>query len=91
MNAVNTPHSLEYAPSISSDGCELFFTRLNPYTLMSSILVAKRSNTAEPFGNPKRIGVLTGFVEAPSITADGNTLYYHFRDDGIFTIYKVSR
>jgi len=91
MGTVNTADNLEYAPSISNDGLELFFTRLNLCLVRSEILVAKRSTTASNFGTPERIGVITGFVEAPSLTIDGKTLYYHMNDNGMYTIYKVSR
>ncbi len=91
MVNVNTGDCLEYAPSISSDGLELFFTRLNLCTVNSEILVAKRGTTTSSFGNPERIGAITGFVEAPSLTIDGKTLYYHMNDNGMYTIYKASR
>lgn len=88
---VNTEDRLEYAPSISSDGLELFFTRFNQCTCLPEILVAKRTSLAKPFGKPERIAALSGFVEAPSISHDRKNLYYHYRDDGVYTIYKVSR
>jgi Tol biopolymer transport system component len=91
MGTVNTADCLEYAPSISNDGLELFFTRLNLCLVRSEILVAKRGTTTSNFGIPERIGVITGFVEAPSLTIDGKTLYYHMNDNGTYTIYKVSR
>ena len=91
MKNVNTDDRLEYAPSISSDGLELFFTRLNQCTSLPEILVAKRRSLTDPFGKPERIAALAGFVEAPSLSYDRKTLYYHLRDDGVFTIYKVSR
>lgn len=31
------------------------------------------------------------FVEAPTITNDGKTLYYHKKDGEKFAIYKVTR
>jgi Tol biopolymer transport system component len=91
MANVNTDECLEYAPSISNNGLELFFTRLNLCTLTSEILIAKRDSTTDSFKNPERIGAITGFVEAPSLTLDGKTLYYHMNDNGVYTIYKVSR
>jgi hypothetical protein len=91
MKNINTDDRLEYAPSISSDGLELFFTRLNQCTSLPEILLAKRSSRSEPFGKPERIGALSGFVEAPSLSFDRKTLYYHYRDNGVYTIYKVSR
>ncbi len=91
VKEVNTDDRLEYAPSISSDGLELFFTRFNQCTSLPEILLAKRSSLSKPFGKPERIGTLSGFVEAPSLSSDKKTLYYHYRDNGVYTIYKVSR
>ncbi len=91
LKKINTAGSLEYAPSISSDGLELFFTRLDPCATPSQIFLAKRNSLSEPFRSPERIGVLKGFVEAPSISYDKKTLYYHSRDATLYTIYKVSR
>ena len=91
MKNINTDECLEYAPSISSDGLELFFTRLNQCSNQPEILVAKRNSVKEPFGYPERIGALSGFTEAPSITLDKKALYYHCKDNGTYAIYKVSR
>ena len=91
MKNINTEDFLEYAPSISSDGLELFYTRLNPCNRQPEIAVAKRNAASEPFGKPERIGALSGFVEAPSLTLDRKTLYYHRKDEEVFSIYKVSR
>jgi Tol biopolymer transport system component len=91
MQNINTGDCLEYAPAISNNGLELFFTRLDPRSGSSGIYVAKRDATSVPFKAPEIIGALSGFVEAPSITNDGKTLYYHYIDDGTFAIYKISR
>ena len=91
MKNINNEDSLEYAPSINSDGLELFFTRFNQCTGQPEIVVAKRNSVKEPFGSPERIGALSGFTEAPSITLDKKRLYYHSRDNGTYAIYKVSR
>ncbi|MBP7734475.1 MAG: PD40 domain-containing protein [Spirochaetes bacterium] len=91
LKRVNTEDRLEYAPSISSDGLELFFTRVNQCTSLPEILVVKRKFLREPFGTPERIGSLSGFVEAPSISHDRKTLYFHYRDNGVYAVFKVSR
>ena len=87
---INTK-DLEYAPSISSDGFELFFTRFSKRETKLRILRAKRKNISEPFGEPEVISAIQGFVEAPSITSDGKTLYFHKKDGAKFSIYKVIR
>jgi hypothetical protein len=92
MENVNRDGCLDYAPSISADGKELYFTRFCFGSGKPSILVAKRSSTAEAFGTPACIDVLKGyFVEAPSLSYDGKKMYYHRRDEGVFAIYMVTR
>jgi len=81
---------LQYAPDVSASELELFFTRLNPTG--PAIYVAERSNTSLPFGKPQLIAAITGFSEAPSISPDGKSLYYHHQDaDGVFRVYRVTR
>ncbi len=85
---------LEYAASISVDGLELFFTRLaTPITSSSTpqIFVATRTKADGVFGNPVRIAALDGFIEGPSISADGKTLYFHKKDNGKFQVYLTRR
>lgn len=90
LRNVNTP-DLEYAPSISPDGLELFFTRLRLKDLHTSILRARRRTVNEPFGTPEVLAPVTGFVEAPTLSSDGKTLYYHKKDGPQFALYKVTR
>ena len=77
---VNTA-TLVYAPSTSSDGLELYFTRLDRARQGPEphIYVAVRSKTSDPFGPPVRITAAAGFVEAPSLSGDGKYLYYHVK------------
>ncbi len=91
MANVNTCDCLEYAPSISADGLELFFTRLKFSIGRVEILVAKRSSVTEPFGMPERINVQDGFVEAPSLSGDGKRLYYHYKENETHVIYMMER
>jgi hypothetical protein len=97
LKSINTP-ALEYAPAISSDGLELYFTRLlsdalsgQSDSLPIAIMVAKRTNTETPFGVPARIAAITGFAEAPSITLDKREMFYHKKDGNLFRIYRVKR
>lgn len=92
LRNVNT-EELEYAPAVSSDLLELFFTRLersgrSPRTL---ILRAARPTAEAPFGLPERLVSITGFVEAPTLSGDGRSLYYHQLDGGRFVILRVAR
>jgi Tol biopolymer transport system component len=92
MININT-RKLEYAPAISSDLLELFFTRAEPATSDSKpeIFRATRSSTKEPFGLPERIAAITGFAEAPALSPDGRSLYYHKFVGDRFVIYRITR
>ncbi len=96
LRNINTRQHLEFAPSLSNDLLELFFTRL---TVLRDgrygqfqMYRASRSHVHDPFGVPELIDVISeGFVEAPSISGDGQTLYYHRHDGQRFSIFKVTR
>lgn len=93
LRNVNTS-ALEYAASIASDGLSLYFTRVQvPLTAISmpEILVATRHTPTDAFGQPKRITSITGFAEAPTIAPDGKRLYFHRRENNVFTLFMVSR
>ncbi len=92
MARINKDGCLNYAPSISADGKELFFTRYCLGSTVPSILVAKRASTSEAFDTPACIAELKGFfVEAPSLTHDGKKMYYHRKDGDQHSIYLVTR
>ena len=82
-----------YAPSISVDGLELFFTRYELTTpgALPAIYRAWRTNTNLPFGAPALVTAATGYVEAPSLSADGHLLYFHKWVDGKFVVYCLRR
>ena len=90
---VNTD-SLEYAPAISANGLELFFTRIsrvNGRPEMVGIYTARRKTVSEPFSRPEKIMAITGEVEAPVLSGDENRLYYHRMNNGAFRVYRVTR
>jgi hypothetical protein len=88
VNAVG----LNYAPSISRDGLELFFTRIadraNPEPV---IYRAARAATTLAFEEPQRVAAINGSAEAPALSPDGRLLYYHKRENGQFAIFLVRR
>jgi len=88
--------NLRYAPAISSDGLELFFTEIpmvggSPDIGNNGIYRARRNTTSEPFSVPKRIGAITSFAEAPTITQDGSTMYFHKKVGSEMKIFRVTR
>src|SRR5271170_5076868 len=88
MRRINT-HGLNYAPDISASGLEFFFTRFDK--TMPVIYTATRRKTSEPFGKPRKIKAITGFAEAPALSPDEKSLYYHENVNGVFEIYRVTR
>jgi WD40-like Beta Propeller Repeat len=92
LQTVNTP-ALEYAPCISADGLELLFTRYDPTVAGSApaIYRATRGDVNSAFGAPQRVAAATGFVEAPTLSADGHSLYFHKKENHAFVIYRVTR
>jgi Tol biopolymer transport system component len=79
-----------YAPDISKSGLEFFFTRFTG-TGTPEIYTATRAKVSKPFGKPSRIEAITGFVEAPALSPDEKSLYYHENVGGTFVIYRVTR
>jgi Tol biopolymer transport system component len=88
MEQINT-RGINYAPSTSGSELELFFTRADD--VAPAIYVATRSSTSAPFGQPRKIAAITGFVEAPTLSPDGRSLYFHKMDSGRFRLYLVTR
>jgi hypothetical protein len=81
---------LDYAPDVSADGCELFFTRDIPGQ-PPAIYRAIRSGPGQPFGGIARVAAAEGFAEAPSLSGDGRTLYFHRQAVGRFQIWSAVR
>jgi WD40-like Beta Propeller Repeat len=88
LRMVNTLE-LNYAPATSASELELFFTRLNQDG--PAIYVARRVSRDAPFAPAQKIASITGFVEGPTISGDGRSLYYHKKENGKFVLYKVTR
>lgn len=91
---INT-EALEYAPSISTNSLELYFTRATGSVNSGvdfGVYLATRNSATEPWDNIKRIETITGEItEAPSISYDGQLLYYHQKVSGIYKIYVIDR
>ena len=80
---------LDYAPATSPSELEIFFTRADQNGPV--IYTARRTSLMSPFGEEMRIRVIDGFAEAPTLSPDGKSLYYHRRDGDHFVLYRVSR
>lgn len=88
LENINT-NSLEYAACISSDMLELYFTRVE--ASIPQIFVATRNAIEDPFNRPYKIKEITGFVEAPTISADDSIIYFHKFENEKFVLYMVRK
>ncbi len=83
LQNINDANYIYYAPCISSDNLELYFTRYIKGQITSStvfeICVAVRDNSLSEFSIPKVLfsEVISNLIEAPTLTADKNIIYYH--------------
>lgn len=91
MQHVNTA-ALEYAPALSADALELFFTRAGSDPGQPpAILRSSRGSVDAPFGPPQPVAAVTGLAEAPALSPDGRALYYHKLEGAKFVIYRIAR
>ena len=83
LQNINDSNYIYYAPCISSDNLELYYTRylkgaITPDTVFE-ICVAVRSNSSSEFSIPRVLFFenISNLIEAPTLTVDKNILYYH--------------
>lgn len=88
LEHINTD-ALEYAVCISTDELELFFTRVEKSGPV--IYRAARQHVEKAFGLPQRVEAITGFVEAPTLSPEERSVYYHKKAGDRFVIYRVTR
>jgi hypothetical protein len=86
--AINT-ENLEYAPCLSRNGLELFFSRYSGGQFRIYRSTRWRSDAA--FEAPQRVIAIDGFAEAPALSPDERSLYFHRQTGSRFEIFRVSR
>lgn len=85
---VNDTSYIVYAPVVTQDGLELYFTRALLNTPQTEICVSVRSNTLSAFSTPTVIITSPGNApEGPTLTTNKNVLYYHKKSGGVYTIF----
>lgn len=79
---INDTSYLVYAPQLSEDGLELYYTRLLKNGFNTEICVSVRNTVLEPFSLPQVIYSNFGyFPEAPTLSSDKHKLYYHKKNE----------
>ena len=83
LQKITDANYIYYAPCISSDNLELYYTRYLKGQITSStvfeICVAVRSNSTANFSVPKVLfsETFSNLIEAPTLTVAKNIIYYH--------------
>ena len=86
---INDTNYLVYAPQITTDGLELYYTRLLEGGFDTEICVSVRNTVVDTFSLPMVIySNYPFFPEGATPTADKQKIYYHQKDGaGIYHIY----
>ena len=88
LQNINDDDYVYYAPCISSDNLELYYTRYlkGPITANTvlEVCVAVRKNVVDSFSIPKVLfsETISDLIEAPTLTTDKNIIYYHKKIPG---------
>jgi hypothetical protein len=88
FNINDTANYCVYAPNLTEDGLELFYTRFLKTGFNTEIMVATRTSSNGVFGVPAVLVSAPGFVpEAPTLSSDKSKMYYHKKVGGIYKIF----
>jgi hypothetical protein len=88
LAAINTS-DLEYAPCLSRNGLELFFSRYAGGEF--AIYRSTRWRNDAAFEAPQRVRIVDDFIEAPALSPDERSLYFHRRVGARFEVWRVQR
>ncbi len=94
---INTSDAAQYAPELSANGLELFYSQVRPTSPPTfELCYAKRENVNAPFDKPVCITIPfkdnpNATVEAPTLSFDGKRLYYHKKGGDKFSIFMLER
>lgn len=92
LQNVNDTNYCVYAPQLSDNGLELYFTRYLKGSFNTEICVSVRNTTTDTFSVPQVL--VSDFPDTPEAagTNVGATLfYYHKKTNGTYTIYMRER
>jgi hypothetical protein len=88
LQNINDTNYLVYAPQLSKNGLELYYTRLLKNTFNTEICVAVRANKNDIFSSGFIIHSDLGyFPEAATLSSDDSILYYHQKKGANYEIF----
>lgn len=97
LETINNANYIYYAPCISADNLEFYYTRYLKGTITPStkfeICVAVRKDSLDNFSDPKVLfsETILNLIEAPSLTVDKRVLYYHKKVGNSYKIVMRNR
>lgn len=92
LQNINNENYIYYAPCISSDNLEFYFTRYLKGQITQAtvfeICVAVRSDSSKQFSVPKVLfsETISDIIEAPTLSVDKKIIYYHKKISGTHQI-----
>lgn len=91
-NINDTSNYIVYAPHLTKDGLELYYTRLLKTGTQTEIVVSVRSSTSNAFSAP---GVLVSSPsvapEGPALSTDQSKMYYHKKAGSFYKLFYQRR
>jgi Secretion system C-terminal sorting domain/WD40-like Beta Propeller Repeat len=90
MQNINDTNYVVYAPNISKDGLELYYTRFlkNNISLGTQIVVSLRTSLTDTFSLPHVIVPFSTLTpEATTLTTDQLKIYYHKKSGGLYKLF----
>ena len=98
LQNINDSNYIYYAPCITTDNLELYYTRyakgIVTANTLAEICVATRAANTDVFSKPVVLFSNTignGIIEAPTLTTDKQLMYYHQKVNGIHVIMMRTR
>lgn len=92
LQNVNDPAYCVYAPQLSADGLELYFTRYAVGVFNTEICVSVRTSPTDTFSVPVvLVSEFPNTPEAATLNNSASLMYYHKKTNGTYTIYFRER
>lgn len=91
-NINDTTDYIVYAPFLSKDELELYYTRLLKNGNQTEIMVSTRATVNDPFGSPTLlISAPSVLPEGPALSANQTKMYYHKKVGATFKLFYRTR
>lgn len=92
LQLVNDTTFLTYAPQLTHDGLELYFSRNPIGTTTTEVCVSTRNSTSDVFSAPMVLESSSTLApEAATVTADKSRMYYHKKENGVYKLFMRRR